>query len=138
MLPPPPSVLTAPAPLPTEYDTVPPGVTEKDGTSTNPPAPPPPAVPEPPPPPPRKPTDIDLRNPVNKALGDKPLYEIPVENYTDVMVDKDGILWGTGKNGATVIIARKPPETVRGRDGKKIPNPEYQQYLDLFEKFGLK
>jgi hypothetical protein len=60
------------------------------------------------------------------------------DDFSDARVDDAGSIWGMDKVGKAQRIARKPPETVRDGTGKKVRNPEYDQYLNLLKEFGLK
>ena len=76
-------------------------------------------------PPQEKPGLLD-QEPINSDLESK---------YKKIWVDESGVIWGVNSAGQTERIMYEPPK-MKYEYGKKIPNPEYQKYMDLLKKHG--
>ena len=69
----------------------------------------------------------------NKFTQRDERYEVDavMSKYTDVFVDKSGIVWGKS-NGQLTKIMSKPKEKLSiVSGGKKMTNPEWEQYQEL-------
>lgn len=65
---------------------------------------------------------------------EKPKEQPKQAQYSDVMVDKDGTIWGKDASGQPRRIMVKPPEKIyNGR----YDNPEYQKYVETMKQYGL-